>query len=151
MFAHALRLEESLGEAFEVTEVTPGEDFGIGPFTVRTGPMLHPVPTMGMRFESDGSVLAYSADTAPTDELDRIGRGADLLLAEATWLEPRPLAGPMHMTAAEAGERAAVAGAGRLVLTHIWPSLDRDEIVHRAQATFGGSVEAAEEGLQVEL
>ena len=78
--------------------------------------MLHPVPTLGMRFESNGAALAYSADTAPTDELDRIGRAADLLLAEATWLEPRPQAGPMHMTAAEAGERAAAAEAGRLIL-----------------------------------
>jgi ribonuclease BN (tRNA processing enzyme) len=151
MFDHARKLEENLGEAFALTEVAPGGEFGVGPFTVRTAPMLHPVPTLGMRFETDGVVLAYSADTAPTDELDRIARHADVLLAEATWLDPRPQAGLMHMTAAEAGERAAVAGAGRLILTHVWPSLNRDEIVRRAQATFGGPVEAAAEGMRVDL
>jgi ribonuclease BN (tRNA processing enzyme) len=151
MFDHARQLEVGLGNAFRLTEIPPGRDFEVGPFTVRTAPMLHPVPTLGMRFESNGAALAYSADTAPTDELDRIGRAADLLLAEATWLEPRPQAGPMHMTAAEAGERAAAAEAGRLILTHVWPSLDLDEVVRRASVTFDGTVDAAVEGMQVDL
>jgi ribonuclease BN (tRNA processing enzyme) len=151
MFEHARKLEPDLGRAFDVTEVTPGEDFEVGPFRVRTEPMVHPVPTLGMRFETDGVAFAYSADTAPTERLDRVARGADVLLAEATWLEPRPQAGPMHMTATEAGERAAAAGAGRLLLTHVWPSLDLGEMVHRASDAFGGPVEAAVEGMQVDL
>jgi ribonuclease BN (tRNA processing enzyme) len=151
MFEHARSLEPDLGQAFDVTEVTPGEEFEVGPFTVRTAPMVHPVPTLGMRFETDGVAFAYSADTAPTERLDGVARAADVLLAEATWLEPRPQAGPMHMTASEAGERAAVAGAGRLVLTHVWPSLDLTEMVHRAQAAFDGPVEAAVEGMRVDL
>ena len=151
MLDHARSLEPELGNAFDLTEVVPGEDFAVGPFTVRTAPMVHPVPTLGMRFETDGVAFAYSADTAPTEGLDRVARGADVLLSEATWLEPRPQAPPMHMTAAEAGERATAAGARRLVLTHIWPTLDLGEMVHRASEAFDGPVEAAVEGMRVDL
>jgi hypothetical protein len=42
--------------------------------------------------------------------------GADVFVSEATWQDGREL--PFHMTARQAGEHAARAGARKLVLTH---------------------------------
>lgn len=150
MFEHALQLEAKLGDAFTLQEVEPGGRFEAGPFRVRTARMNHPVPTIGMRIESDGASLAYSADTGPTEELVDLSRDADVLLCEATWLERRPAWDPVHLTATEAGRHAASAGVGQLVLTHIWPATDRQEAEGRARKAYEGPVIAGEEGLRLE-
>ena len=147
MFEHALQLEEDLGEVFEPHVIEPGATFEAGPFRLRTEAMRHPVPTLGMRIEAAGRVLAYTADTGPCDEAVRLARGADLLLSEATWLDPHGGIGPIHLTAAEAGSLAARAEAARLVLTHIWPATDRAQVGERAASAFGGPVDVAEEGM----
>lgn len=150
MFEHALQLEEDLGAAFDVHPVEPGDPFEVGPFRVRTVPTAHPVPTLGMRVEAGGAALAYSADSGPCDALVSLARGANLFLCEATSLEPRS-GDPIHMTATEAGEHGARAEVGRLMLTHIWPSLDRNEAAARAGVEFGRPVELAVEGMRVDL
>lgn len=62
----------------------------IGPFTVTTARVAHPVHAYGMRIEHGGSVLVYSGDSAPCDALVELARGADLLLAEASFLDGTP-------------------------------------------------------------
>jgi len=104
-----------------------------------------------MRFEFDGHVLAYSADTAPNEELVNLAHGADVLLAEATWIEVPSWGDPIHMTASEAGQVGREAGAGRLVITHVWPTNPKDTVEERATEAFGGSVALAVEGMRVAL
>jgi ribonuclease BN (tRNA processing enzyme) len=113
--------------------------------------MRHSVPTLGVRVEAGGSALTYSADTGPTEELVRLGRGSDLLVAEASWQTDGIDRPPIHLTAREAGEMATRAECGRLVLTHIRPYLDRDRSRDEAAGTFGGEVLVATEGLTVEV
>jgi ribonuclease BN (tRNA processing enzyme) len=151
MVEHALKLEAELTRVFEPRVVEPGHAFEAGPLRVRTALMRHPVPTMGMRLEADGRSLAYSGDTGPTDELEELARGADVLLAEATWVQRAEGWEYIHMTAEEAGQSGRRADVGRLVLTHIWPTNDRSAVEERAAAAFGGPIILAEEGLAVDL
>ena len=153
MFEHAVQLEESLGDVFESRPVELGTRFEVGPFRVATAPMSHPVPTLGMRFESNGASLSYTADTGPSEEMVRLVHGSDLLLSEATWLQ-RPAGAPveLHMTASEAGDHGRRAEVGRLMLTHIWPALDTSAALEEADRTFkDGAVELAEPGRTIEL
>jgi ribonuclease BN (tRNA processing enzyme) len=149
MFEHALQLERDLPRAFVPSVVEPGQGFEAGPFRVRTAPMRHPVPTMGMRFELAGHALTYSADTGPTPELVRLAEGADVLLAEATWIDVPSWGEPIHMTAEQTGQIARDAGVGRLVVTHVWPTNPRDTVEGLAAAAFGGSVTVAVEGMRI--
>jgi ribonuclease BN (tRNA processing enzyme) len=151
LFEHALQLEPKLGDAFRPQVVEPGADFEAGPFRVRTAPMNHPVPTLGMRIEADGAALAYSADTGPTKELVELSLDAEVLLCEATWLERREGWDPIHLTAAEAGRHAASAGVGTLVLTHIWPATELREVELRAREAFDGPITLGREGLRLDL
>jgi ribonuclease BN (tRNA processing enzyme) len=140
-----------LKEGFDVEVVEPGRELAIGPFRIITAPMLHSVPTIGVRVEVPGQAMAYSADTGPTDELIRLASGCDLLVAEASWQEdglPKP---PIHLTSREAGETAARAGCRGLILTHLRPYLDRDRSREEAAGAFDGEVLVAEEGLEVEV
>lgn len=142
---------QDLASSFAVTEVEPGQGFEVGPFRARTAPMAHPVPTLGVRLEADGRTLAYSADTGPTEELVRLSAEADLLLAEATWQDDGVDYPPLHLTSRQAGEAARAADAARLLLTHIWPTLDVQRSRREAAEAFGGEVGVAEAGLRVEV
>jgi ribonuclease BN (tRNA processing enzyme) len=149
MFDHALPLESDLPRAFTATTVEPGDEFEAGPFRVRTAPMRHPVPTLGMRFEADGQALAYSADTGPNDDLVALAEGAGVLLSEATWIDRPTWGEPIHMTATEAGACAKRAGVRRLVVTHVWPTNDLATTEARAAEAFGAEVSMAIEGMSV--
>ena len=85
--ARALGAEHlGMADAFDFTTIGPGT-IEIGPLRVTTGHMNHPVETFGFRIEHAGQVLAYSADTGPTDELVRLAAGADVVLCEASFLD----------------------------------------------------------------
>lgn len=152
LFEHARQLEENLPEVYDSRAVEPGETFEVGPFRIRSTRTAHPVPTLGMRIEADGRSLAYTADTGPSDDMVRLAQGANTLLSEATWLT-RPPTAPLalHMTAAEAGQHAARSQVERLVLTHIWPTIDASVAVEEAAKAFKAPIVTAEEGLVIDL
>jgi ribonuclease BN (tRNA processing enzyme) len=107
----------------------------------------HPVETLAVRIdERDGGAgaIVYSADTGPGWSLTRFGEGIEIALVEATLLagDTGETAG-VHLTAAQAGADAKIAGVRRLVVTHVPPTGDPE--AHRAEAegTFGAPVELA--------
>ncbi len=132
--------------AFAFSEVTPGDGFEIGPFRVKTEPMMHlGLPALGFRLQSDGAVLAYTGDTGPTHHVEDIARDADVLLAEATWQDRDDLL-PFHMSSRQAAIHARESGSSSLVLTHIWPTLDREISQAQAAEEYEGSIDVATEG-----
>jgi ribonuclease BN (tRNA processing enzyme) len=54
---------------------------------------------------------------------------------------------PIHLTGRQAGEAARDAGVDTLILTHIWPTLDRARSEAEASEAFGGEIVLAEEGM----
>jgi ribonuclease BN (tRNA processing enzyme) len=111
--------------------------------------MRHPVETFGFRIEHGSQAVAYSADTAPCDELVALARRADVLLCEASFLDGPDLPPDLHLTAREAAEHAVAAEAAELVLTHLvaW----HDPAVSRAQAAavYRGPLRLASTGLRL--
>jgi ribonuclease Z len=67
-----------------------------------------------------GQVMAFIMDTAWCDAAVELARDADLVVCEATYLSAEAALADAHrhLTAAQAAEIAARAGARRLVLTH---------------------------------
>lgn len=116
----------------------------IGPFTIRTAPMVHPVPAYAIRVDHGGKALVYTGDTGPNDALVELARGADVLLSEAALPDGDP-ENPvdLHLTPSDAGEHATKAGVKRLVITHVPPWYDRVTQAEHARRTFTGPVELA--------
>jgi len=138
---------DKMGVAFDVNELVPEKTVEIGPFRVQARLMQHiGVIAMGFRIEDGAGVLAYTGDSGPTAELVELARGADVLVSEATWQDHMDLL-PFHMSARQAAEHATAAGAGGLILTHIWPSLDHELSREQASATYDGPIELAAEGM----
>jgi ribonuclease BN (tRNA processing enzyme) len=126
-----------LRDLFEFAAVAPGER-ELGPFRLRFERVNHPVPTHAVRVSVDGRSLAYSGDTGVSDGLVAAAEGADLLLCEASF-DPGPGNPPnLHLTGQQAGEHAAKAGAGRLLVTHVPPWIDAARAEADAAAAFGG-------------
>lgn len=79
--------------------------------------------------QKPGAAIAFVMDTKPCDAAIELAQGADLLVAESTYLESerREAHERGHMTARDAAEIARTAGAKRLVLTHFsqrYPSVE---------------------------
>jgi ribonuclease BN (tRNA processing enzyme) len=122
------------------------------PFRIEGFELPHHVLNAGVRLEAPGMTLAYTGDTGPCDALADLGAGADLFIVEATGQGAPPPGQPrLSLTATEAGQWAARAGARRLMLTHFWPGSDRAVSAAEAAAAFGGEVLTAEEDLLVPL
>jgi ribonuclease BN (tRNA processing enzyme) len=118
----------------------------IGPLTVTSGIVEHPIECHGLRIEAGGKVLAYSGDTARSEVLVELARDADLFLCEASWPSvPEPPPG-IHLTGREAGEHATRAGARRLLLTHLMPFHDPQAMLAEAKETYEGHLELVHPG-----
>lgn len=131
-------------EAFVPVALEHGVPVQIGGITVTPCLVEHTDPTFALRVDADGACVAYTADTAPGDRVLCAAHGADLLLAEAT-LPQRYAGASPHLTARQAGELARAAGAARLVLVHIWPTNDREQMAREAAEVFSGPVTVATE------
>ena len=138
--------EGTFGEYLVFHGVGNGDRLTIGPLQLSFVRTRHPVETYAVRAEAGGRVLVYTADTGPSDEVTAHAGGADVLVAEASLQAPVDGLKDVHMTAAEAGEMAAAAGAGRLLLTHIPPGLDPERSVEQARECYGGEVSVASDG-----
>jgi ribonuclease BN (tRNA processing enzyme) len=140
-----------ISDTFSFATLTPGL-MEIGPLRVTAAHVNHPVETFGFRVEHAGRSLAYSADTGPTDALVGLARDVDVLLCEASFVEPAGAWAPalpenLHLTGRQAGQHAARAGVGQLVLTHLVPWNDRSRTLDEAGQAFSGPLSLAASGL----
>ena len=141
--------EELLLDAFTLEEYEPSSETAVGEIAIRTHPVPHIGPTHAIELIApSGARIVFGADGRYSDRLTELAGGADVLIAEATLVEPdpAPLEERGHMSAREAGELAARAGVRRLVLTHISDELDPTHALAEARAGFAGPVEIAAEG-----
>jgi ribonuclease BN (tRNA processing enzyme) len=99
------------------------------------------VETYGFRVSNAAATLAYSGDSAPSEQLTELARDADLFLCEAT-LERGDLDGDPrgHLSADEAIEAFTASGARRLLITH-----------RPAELPLDPGLEQAHDGLELDL
>lgn len=139
---------------FEVFDlrVVADDEIALGAMTLRFATTDHSVPTVAVRVEGADSSLVYSSDTGVEGGVPALAGFADVFLCEATLQGDRPSEGfQQHLTAVEAARIASAAGVGRLVLTHLPPSLDPAVSVAEASTAFARPVTFAEPGTELEV
>jgi ribonuclease BN (tRNA processing enzyme) len=149
--AYDLPEQPGMSEQFRFERWQPAEPLHLGPFTVTVAPMAHPVETYAMSVEHEGRRLVYSGDTGPCADLVELARGAQLMLCEASFAEGPDNPPALHLTGRQAGEHATQAGVGKLVLTHVPPWQDPQQILAEARPAFAGALELAVPGAAYEV
>ena len=105
----------------------------------------HTKASLGFRIEAGGSALGYTSDTGESDDVARFMRGVDLLVAECSL--PDTAAMDSHLTPARLARMARVAAPGRLVVTHVYPQLERAAVPQLVRdGGYEGRVELGEDG-----
>jgi ribonuclease BN (tRNA processing enzyme) len=138
--------------AYTLHEFAAGSRLGIGPFDALTCLLPHWVPNAGLRLAAGGAVLAYTGDSGPDPHIIGLSRGADLLLAEATYASSVPPAAQAFLSsAAQAGRTATQADAAHLTLTHLWPGTSHQAARAAAAAAYHGQISVATPGLSLDL
>jgi len=153
---------ERMARAYDITE-NPGmteefefrsfgvRPFGLGPFEVAVARVDHPVEAYGVRLSHGGAALVYSGDTGACAALEELAAGCEVFLAEASFLDSEDNPPGLHMTGADAARIAARAGVGQLVLTHVPPWYDRQQVLAEATPHFTGEVSLALTGATYKL
>ena len=135
-----------LHEQLQFEVLRPGQPFEVGDVRVDCIDAIHTVDARSIGVTVADRRLVYSGDTATNPALVAFAKDADVFLCEATWLDRAgPFPPGIHLSGREAGEHAAAAGAGRLLLTHISPSFAPATIAEEAAGAFDGDIEAAED------
>ncbi len=101
---------------FHEHEVREARGLAAEPGSFDVLPMDHHESSTGYRFEVAGRVLAVSGDTRWCENLERLARGAELLVLECTTVRPGPAA---HVSLEELRRGVERLGACRIVLVHL--------------------------------
>jgi ribonuclease BN (tRNA processing enzyme) len=97
-------------------------------------------PCLGLRFEAEGKVIAFSGDSEWTNTIIDIGYHADLFICEA-YTRDKPIA--THMALSSIERHLNQISPKRLILTH----MSNDMLARRAEVAF----ETAEDGMVVDI
>jgi ribonuclease BN (tRNA processing enzyme) len=141
-----------LEQAYVLHELSAGASLRIGPFNASTDLLPHWVPNAGVRLAAGHAALMYTGDSGPSRHIAELADGVSLLVAEATYIDRAPEDSRLFLSSArQAGQEAARAGAGRLLLTHLWPGTDHGAAEAAASAEFDGQVDVAVPGIVLDL
>ncbi len=149
----------------------PSEPWAIGSARILAGPVSHPGPTVGYRFEEAGRTFAYIPDHEPALGLDLdalppewisgydVAADVDLLLHDAQFREDEypSRVGWGHSSVSDAVTFARKSSAQRLLMFHHDPhhtDADLESLLARARELWNGNGEAPElarEGMEIVL
>jgi ribonuclease BN (tRNA processing enzyme) len=129
----------------EVGEISPDVPDEILGLSVRTTAVIHHsgAPSTAVRLSDGNKTLTYSGDTEWTDALIQISDGADLFICEC-YEYARDLSG--HLSFAKLSEKRARFNVGRMMLTHMNPTM----LARGDEARSAGYL-LAEDGLSIDV
>ena len=138
---------DDISDTIDLHHWTDGEPVTFGDLTITARRVNHPPEAYGFRVTNGaGRTLVYTGDTGMCEEVIDLARGADVLLAEASWTHSPHRPQGIHLSGTEAGQVAHRAGVAELLLTHIPPWTSREDVIAEAKAEFSGPVHAVSAG-----
>jgi ribonuclease BN (tRNA processing enzyme) len=118
-----------------------GQKLELGPFVVDLFAANHPIETLASRVTVDGRIISFSGDSGASDELIACAEQSNLFICDSTWVSrDAPFPPDVHMTGTEAGQHANAAGAERLMVTHVFPQRDPEQVAADAETVYDGVV-----------
>ncbi|MGA8180237.1 MAG: MBL fold metallo-hydrolase [Desulfobacterales bacterium] len=149
VYGHWIELDPSLLNIIEFDNIHRDRR-RFGDFNVETLPMEHNPESIGFRITGfGGASVVYSGDTDYSDNLVTLSKSTDLLICESAMPDGLKVKG--HLTPSQAGEIAARANVGKLVLTHFYPECDGADMEKECRKTYAGPLILAEDLMEIEI
>lgn len=137
---------------FEVAirEIPPGRRLRVGDLEIDALSTPHTEESLALKLAGGESVLGYTGDTGPGSDLAQFFSDVDLLLAECSL--PDALVADNHLSPTRLAKLAAEAGVERLLVTHVYPQLQRLDVVGMIRAAgYAGEILVASDGFEVQV
>ncbi len=109
-------------------------------------PTGHTRESIAFRFSGKKSYF-YSGDTGYNMELTRLAADTDIGILECS--VPEELKTPRHLSPSEAGRLAAAARIKHLVITHVNPENDTEDLESRISKYYAGKITIAEDFMEI--
>ncbi len=110
-------------------------------------PAEHRPESIAYRLEAaESGAFVYTGDTEYSESVVELARGAHTLLVECSFPDDNPV--PGHLTPSGVARIASEAGVGRVVLTHLYPSVDNSLLIPEIERRYDGEVIVAKDGLR---
>jgi ribonuclease BN (tRNA processing enzyme) len=133
----------------EFREVDPGDSLDLGGgVRLRTAKTPHTPESMAVRVEYEGKSVCYTGDTSPSPDLVELFRGADVVVAECSFVDDNR--GTAHLVADDVSSLAREAGVAHLVATHSYFDPDAEHLANRLARGFSGRITIARDGLSLD-
>lgn len=108
----------------------------------------HTAESIAFRIDGPEGSLGYTGDTGYSEQVAAFLAGVDILIMECSL--PDEIALDMHLTPSTAARMARQANPGVLVVTHVYPQLDRSRLPELMRAAgWAGETIIARDGLTV--
>jgi len=131
-----------------IRNVTPGGVVDLGKDSrLLVAKTRHTAESLAIRIEEGHHAVCYTGDAAYDDELAEFFSGADLLVSECSFREPR--AGVAHMSVSEVARLATRAGVRKLVVTHCYFEVNESELKQSLEREYSGEVVIGCDGLKI--
>ncbi len=137
-----------------ITEFEAGQ-FELGDVRISSAYTNHTPASLAYRFDFPEGSLVYTGDCAASAVhaadagLVNFCKGVDVLISECSF--PAGWPGGDHLNASDAGQLAARAQAGRLVLTHLYPPAAAVDLAAQAGVHYHGTISVATDGFSITL
>ncbi len=137
----------------QVTEMRGGDVAEGEGWKVRATEVAHwPIPlSLGFLVEGEGKRLFFTGDTAPCDAVRNGAAGVDLLIHEAMYFPPDSGHYRSHSHPKHVGEVVCQAGANHLVLTHLQPKVETEQLLNDAGTHFTSRITVATDQMRLVL
>ena len=109
----------------------------------------HTAESLAVRIDTKDHSLCYTGDTAYSDALVEFFIGADVLISECSFREPRD--DIRHLSVPEAARLAARANIGTLILTHFYFDVDEGPLIVEVLREYSGEVIVGKDGFSMDL
>lgn len=118
-------------------------------FTITAAKSAHTDTSLAYRIESEGKTLVYTGDTDYSEAIVEIANKTDLLLIECS--APDSLKTKGHLSPSDVARIAKESRARKVVVTHIYPVAEKNEVVKSIRSMVEVEVVSAEDLMEIEV
>ena len=144
---HDYNLLTNLGEEqyLEIIPYTSTQTINLNNTNITFSSNPHNITSYSIKISEHNQSIVYSGDTGYLgNTLETFAKGTNLLICESTFLKGQTRKKDYHLYAHEAAYIAKKANVDKLLLTHFWPEIDREEYLKESSPIFPNTEVAIE-------